>query len=172
MDKRHKMVLSGDSFESLVGNTLAEELDCIVKYNLRFFSPRINKGLECDVIVITPFKIYVIECKNYSTSISGKSLSTYWSFISSHKRGFVQNPILLNDRRVRTLKGQLRNKGLDDVEIVSLVCVPASCRIINDNNGVVVNYSVIPHKIKQICEGEPKLDMDYVSNIIDEISWR
>lgn len=172
MSKRDKMVLSGDSFEALVGNILLKEFECCVKYNLEFFSPRINKGLECDVLAITPYKIYIVECKNYNYSICGKRLSPYWSFISSHKNGFVQNPILLNNRRIRTLKGHLRNEGFKDVDIVNYVCVPTSCNIMNDNDGVVVNSAMLPIKIKGDFVGEPKIDIDEMSKIIDKIAWR
>ena len=171
MTKREKMLYSGDLYELYVGDEISRQVNCAIRYNYRFYSPRINRGLECYVIVITSHKIYVIECKNYSSFIAGKRLSPMWTFVSSGKRGFVQNPILLNDRRVRTIKGHLYSELHKSYEVSSFVCVPSKCRI-NSNCDEVVTLPNLISKITFDSFNKPKYNLEQVSKDIDKIRWR
>lgn len=127
--KRTKMVVSGDTFELIVGEYLKSIYDCEIIYNAEFFCPRIFKGTECDVICITPQKIYCIECKNYSSAICGTDYSLEWVFYSRGKRNSVANPVLGNMRHVRAIRGLFRKNGLVPPSIENIVCVPDTCKI-------------------------------------------
>lgn len=136
--RREKMVMSGDMFEVIVADNV--EIACrdvIIRHNYEFYSPRLNRGTECDVIAITKNSIYCIECKHYTTFISGERFDYEWRFASSGKKSTVINPVLSNMKHIRTMQGLLRQAGYGDVEIKSLICVPDSCKIYTECKEVV-----------------------------------
>lgn len=164
------MVASGDTFELVVGEYLKSVYDCEVIYNAEFHCPRIFRGTECDVICVTPQKIYCIECKNYSSAISGKSSDLEWVFYSRGKRSNVANPVLSNLRHIRAIRGLFRKNGLTPPQIENLVCVPDTCKIHTDCEEVInirslislVNldsFGTVNYNIKDVT-----LQLDLISN--------
>lgn len=132
------MVGSGVRFERTVASFIESTIDCSILFNREFLSPRIHKYIECDLIVVTSKKIYCIECKNYKGYIAGDAYDYYWRFSSSGKRGKVQNPYLLNMKRIRAIRGEFYNKGLTPPDIESIIVVPDKCRIHVDDEDVIV----------------------------------
>ncbi|MGL4950171.1 MAG: nuclease-related domain-containing protein, partial [Anaeroplasmataceae bacterium] len=97
---------------------------------------RINRGTECDLIIITN-KIYCVECKNYSTLIKGNSYGDDWTLISKGKRSKVANPYLSNVKHIRSIKGLLRKSNKTCYNIKNIVVVPDICRIDSDCSNVM-----------------------------------
>lgn len=127
--KRDKMVMSGVKFERTVASFINSSFDCSILLNRQFLSPRIHKSIECDLLVITSKKIYCVECKNYKGYIAGDMFEPYWRFASSGKRGNVQNPYLLNKKRIRAIRGGFYRRGLTPPSIESFIVVPDKCHI-------------------------------------------
>ena len=141
LSKREKMVLSGSRFERIVATFVSSSIPCSVLLNKEFMSPRLHRGLECDLIVITSKRIYCVECKNYSGYIAGDMFDYQWRFASSSKIGRVQNPYLLNKKRIRTIRGKFYSRGISPPHIENVIVVPDKCRVHVDSDCNVYNLS-------------------------------
>ena len=171
--KRAKMVLSGETFELFVGENLEILVeDSKVRYNYTFYNPRIGRGTECDVILVNHYGVYCIECKNYSTSISGNCLDETWRFISRGKRSRVDNPFISNYKHIRAMQSALRKVGFDYMPIKNYVCVPDSCRIYSDRDEVV-NFSTMLSQIEQdaLINSVVIKDVDAFIDILDKVKY-
>lgn len=127
--KREKMVLSGSYFERKVASLISNSMDCVIYINSKFYSPSLNRGTECDLVVLTQFKLYCIECKHYNGFIAGERFSKEWKFVSSGKLGHIQNPYLLNKMHIRIIRGTFYKKGLKPLDIENIIVVPDKCKI-------------------------------------------
>lgn len=127
--KREKMVNSGKRFELTVASTIKSNFSYPILLNRDFFDPRLGRGMECDLIIVSPSKIYCVECKNYSGYIAGDSFDIEWRFASSGRRGRVQNPYLLNKRRIRVIRGKFYERGFKPPRIENIIVVPDRCQI-------------------------------------------
>lgn len=131
MSLSDKMKLSGMSLELAVTAILKDNFkeNCEIINNLEFYCNRVDTQVECDVLAITSKNVYCIECKNYTGFIRGEELDLKWSFSSSGKLSTVNNPVLNNNKHIRTIKGLLYSKGFDELNIISYVVVPDRCNI-------------------------------------------
>lgn len=170
LSKRKQMVLSGNTFEIFVAEYLETKVSCDIKSNYLFYSPRIGRGTECDVLLITDTKIYCIECKNYNRLIDGKWYEPEWYFVSSGKRNYVSNPVLANDRHIRTIKGLLNAEGISDIEIENIVCVPDNCEI-RSKCQEVYTLSRLAQKIVMDSYLHKKINRKQISETIDKIRY-
>lgn len=127
--KRQKMVDSGSLFERQVASLLNTSLGCKIIFNPRFYSRELGRGMECDLLVLTPSKIYCVECKHYNGFVSGNKFDETWTFVSSGKLGHVQNPYLLNKRHIRLIRGTFHARSLVPLDITSYIVVPDKCNI-------------------------------------------
>lgn len=170
--KRSKMILSGEAFELLVGEKLEMLLpDSKVRYNYTFYKPSIGRGTECDVILVNPYGIYCVECKNYSTSISGNSLDPEWRFISRGSKSRVVNPFISNYKHIRAMQASFRRVGFGYIPIHNYVCVPDSCRIYSDRKEVV-NYSSLMSRIRKDSLHRVVIkDVNKFVSLIDRIKY-
>lgn len=141
LSKREKMVLSGKVFERTVASYLYGSVKCSILMNREFHSPRLHKSVECDLIVITPSKIYCVECKNYNGYIAGRMFDKEWRFASSRRIGRVQNPFLLNRKRIRIIRGSFYFRGIKPPEIESIIVVPDKCKIHTEDECNVMTLS-------------------------------
>lgn len=127
--KREKMVNSGKRFELTVASNVRLSYDYPILLNREFFDPRLGRGMECDLLIITPFKIYCVECKNYNGYIAGDLFDIQWRFASTGRKGKVQNPYLLNKRRIRLIRGIFYKNGFKPPRIENIIVVPDNCNI-------------------------------------------
>lgn len=171
MSRRLEMVKSGESFEEMVATCSISKIKCVVKTNYRFYSPRIYRGTECDVIVITESKIYCVECKNFSGFIMGDSLDIEWVFASSGRMGRVSNPVMSNNKHLRSIRGLIRKVNKELIDIENIVCVPDNCRI-KSTCKEVMNLS----SFMKLLERDSKLnrvnDLAKMSKLFDELKYR
>lgn len=136
LTKREKMVYSGKKFEIIVASQLSSIFNYPILLNRQFLDRRIGKGMECDLVLVTSFKIYCIECKNYSGYIAGNMFDEKWRFSSSGRKGKVQNPYLLNKRRIRVIRGKFYENNYNPPKIENLIVVPDNCNIHVDYKAV------------------------------------
>ena len=129
LTKRQKMVLSGDLFELIVASKIQSLFDYPILIKREFYDDRIHKSMECDLILVTPFKIYCIECKSYNGYVSGSKFETNWRFASSGRKSTVQNPYLLNKIRIRLIRGLFYNRDFNPPKVENLIVVPDYCNI-------------------------------------------
>lgn len=167
---RDKMIMSGETFEILVGETVSRVTKSVIKYNYRFYSPRIKRGTECDILLITPAKIYCIECKNYTRRIKGTAKAVKWNFISKGNLAETDNPVLNNMRHIRTIKGLLYSCGNADIEIENIVCVPNRCEIVTDCKEVMTLTELVV-KITTDAYFNDKYNVEQLSSMIDFIRY-
>lgn len=163
------MVESGYRFEDEVRLQAKYSCSCETRNNYRFYLPRINRGTECDVIIITQSKIYCVECKNFNGYISGYELDLEWRFASSGNKGKVSNPVLANNKHIRAIKGLFRKCGLTPPEIVSVVCVPNEC-VIHTDCEEVINLNQLVYKLKNDDGGS--LNMTYYIELFDKFRYK
>lgn len=164
------MVKSGETFEGTVSVYSLLTVNCIIKNNYRFYSPRIFRGTETDVIIITNSKIYCVECKNFNGYLSGSRLDLEWTFTSSGKKGSVLNPVLSNSKHVRTIRSLLRVSGNPLYDIESVVCVPDGTQI-HTECSEVINLSTFMRVLKRDSELPTIYNIEDVSRVLDELKW-
>lgn len=169
MSLRECLIKSGSRFECIVSSTIHSIFLGELYLNVKFFSPSINRGTECDIIFVTNHAVYCIECKNYRKFISGSYLDLKWSF-SSDGRNFKDtiNGFIENDKHVRILNGLLRKEGIKDVPIFNLICVPDTCTIKSDCLNVK-KLSDLIIEMKYLEEINKKIDFLKVKNAIENV---
>lgn len=167
--KRQKMVASGSYFERKVASMIIMSIDCKILINPKFYSHSLHRGTECDLLVISPSKIYCIECKNYNGFISGNKFDETWNFVSSGKLGHVQNPYLLNNKHIRLIRGTFYNKGLRPLEIENIIVVPDKCNIhVEDCN--VVNLSELMKRLSyEFRNGKHLYNIDLLEKYFNDV---
>lgn len=129
LTKREKMVYSGKKFELIVAFHLRSNYDYPILFNRQFFDVDSHRDRECDLLFVTPFKIYSVECKNYNGYIAGNLFDSKWRFASSGRKNKVSNPYLSNKRRIRLLRGKFYENNYNPPEIENVIVVPDNCNI-------------------------------------------
>ena len=141
------MVYSGKRFEITIANLLRSDFDYPILLNRQFLDCRTNKSRECDLIFITPFKIYCVECKNYNGYVAGGSFDENWRFASSGRKGNVQNPYVLNKKRIRLIRSKFYSNNSYPPQIENIIVFPDKCRI-HVNNKSVYNLTDFINLVK------------------------
>lgn len=141
----------------------------IIKYNYRYYQPRIHKGTEADILLVAGDTIYCIECKNFGTLINGKELDLKWHFISRGESNLVANPVLANARHIRTIRGLILKNNIELPVIKNITCVPDTCNIKSPCEGVM-KISYFLRLLEQ--ESTNNLDIEkglYLSDVLDRL---
>lgn len=167
--KREKMVASGRYFEKKVASMITTSINCKILMNPEFYSNSLNRGTECDLIVISPVKIYCIECKNYNGFIAGNMFEETWSFVSSGKLGHVQNPYLLNERHIRLIRGTFYRRGLKPLDIENIIVVPNRCKIHVEGCNVLSLSELMTKIIFEYEHFKPLYNVDVVESYLNEV---
>lgn len=169
MSLRECLLKSGNRFECIVGSTIHSIFLGELYLNVKFYSPSIKRGTECDIIFVSNHAIYCIECKNYKRFISGSYLDLKWSFSSDGKifkdtiNGFIEN-----DKHVRTLNGLLRKEGIKNVPIFNYICVPNTCTIQSDCSNIK-SLSDLIIEMRYLEEINKNIDFEKVKIKIENI---
>jgi len=167
--KREKMVASGSYFERKVASTIATSIQCKILMNPEFYSNSLNRGTECDLIVISPVRIYCIECKNYKGFIAGDLYEPTWKFVSSGKLGHVQNPYLLNKRHIRLIRGTFYKRNLNPLYIENIIVVPNKCKIHVEGCNVLSLSELITKLVFEYEHYKPIYNVDTVEKYLNEV---
>lgn len=98
---------------------------------LRDILLRLSSGdtTQIDAIVVSTKGVFVIEMKNYSGWIYGKSENDlYWTQYLHGRRYTFYNPVLQNDCHVRAVANLLKRNGIKKVKVHPLVVFGNRCR--------------------------------------------
>lgn len=170
--KREKMVASGKRFELIVASSLKSIVDYPILLNREFFDKRIGRGMECDLILVTPFKIYCVECKNYNGYIAGNLYDNEWRFASSGRKSRVQNPYLLNKRRARLIRGLFYKDDYNPPKVENIIVMPDCCHIHVDYKHIF-NITDFLNLVKLDCVTNKSVyRVDQISKFLIEYSKR
>lgn len=165
-EKKLKMNLSGDSFEILVKEKISSlsSVPVACRCNYRFYSSTLGTGRETDILVVKPQAIYCVECKNYRGTvknpsfIKGREFNEDWVFKSSGKVRTVENPYMLNKRRIRVLLGLLRKNKYPLFDVKNVICVPDVCKNYTNLESVMTLSELIFRLSREDSLGESTLE--------------
>ena len=84
---RRSLELLGTMFETKVVLKLKEDFpDAVVLHNINSYSHTLKKETQTDVVVVSKGGIFVIESKNFITSMKGSYGDKYWELRFQHFR--------------------------------------------------------------------------------------
>ena len=128
-----------------------------------------GKTTQIDHIVFSKYGIFVIETKQRNTYITGNEHDKYWIVKAGRKKHYMYNPIHQNYGNKKAIEKIL---GLDDNQVIDIVCVSGQANLRIKSNKVVRVERLVD---RILFEKEEKIQ-DYVSmahrinamNIVDK----
>lgn len=128
-----------------------------------------GKTTQIDHIVFSKYGIFVIETKQRNTYITGNEHDKYWIVKAGRKKHYMYNPIHQNYGHKKAIEKIL---GLDDNQVIDIVCVSGQANLRIKSNKVVRVERLVD---RILFEKEEKIQ-DYVSmahrinamNIVDK----
>lgn len=128
-----------------------------------------GKTTQIDHIVFSKYGIFVIETKQRNTYITGNEHNKYWIVKAGRKKHYMYNPIHQNYGHKKAIEKIL---GLDDNQVIDIVCVSGQANLRIKSNKVVRVERLVD---RILFEKEEKIQ-DYVSmahrinamNIVDK----
>ena len=128
-----------------------------------------GKTTQIDHIVFSKYGIFVIETKQRNTYITGNEHDKYWIVKAGRKKHYMYNPIHQNYGHKKAIEKIL---GLDDNQVIDIVCVSGQANLRIKSNKVVRVERLVD---RILFEKEGKIE-DYVSmahrinamNIVDK----
>lgn len=169
--KRNKMVLSGYTFEEIVADEASKVCsEFKILRNRKFYSNRISRGTECDVILITSKNLYCIECKNYNGYIRGNRLDETWVFTSSGYKSRVCNPVMSNHKHIRTIRGIMYYLHKMPLDFENVVCVPSKCKI-HSTCSEVMTIGELRSRLLIDEYSVDRYNVDMIYNFLESISY-
>ena len=128
-----------------------------------------GKTTQIDHIVFSKYGIFVIETKQRNTYITGNEHDKYWIVKAGRKKHYMYNPIHQNYGHKKAIEQIL---GLDDNQVIDIVCVSGQANLRIKSNKVVRVERLVD---RILFEKEEKIE-DYVSmahrinamNIVDK----
>ena len=128
-----------------------------------------GKTTQIDHIVFSKYGIFVIETKQRNTYITGNEHDKYWVVKAGRKKHYMYNPIHQNYGHKKAIEQIL---GLDDNQVIDIVCVSGQANLRIKSNKVVKVERLVD---RILFEKEEKIE-DYVSmahrinamNIVDK----
>lgn len=77
-----------------------------------YISDRDNKPNQIDMVAISDKGVFVVENKNYSGAVKGKSICLYWDVEYDHCKKPMLNPVKQNENHIEALWYLLRQNGI------------------------------------------------------------
>jgi hypothetical protein len=127
----------GKKIEDLMNSEILKTVPCLTLQNSTYFSRRLNKDTEIDIIVLSGFAIYSIECKGYTDLIRGLLSQRRWYGFSGRHQTAIYNPVMQNYMHVRTLRNYLNLAFNEWYDIHNYVVVLNDTRIETDATNVI-----------------------------------
>lgn len=169
MDATYK-VIKGRLFEDTVGYCIKAALggNCKILRNYKTYSIDINRNTEIDLIVITKFKLYVIEAKSFNTSIEGNYNDMMWIGRSGRYTTRLFSPFIQNNVHTRKVRSILRGE-VTPRRIESCMCFKNNC-IIDSNCENAYSLTRLIEKIKKDSRQlDHIINMENSYNILKEM---
>lgn len=124
-----------------------------------------NNSTQIDHILIIRSGIYVIETKNLSGLITGKSDEYYWYQQTTRRRVKFYNPIIQNENHIKFIKRILKMEN----NIESVVVFPkAKLKIENSSNTIIGKLKLIKHILN--TDKESVFNENEINNIYNKIN--
>jgi hypothetical protein len=142
-----KGLLKGTSFEMELGKYIKGDSFRLFS-NVSIYSYKLRKYTEIDNLVITPWRLYSVESKSFSSYLKGEIGDYQWLGITGRTTTPVYNPVMQNFEHIRSLNSSYFRKYNEFLDVENYVVIPDTCKGIS-------NYS----KLKNI------------SDFLDELSW-
>lgn len=131
-----KGIFSGYSFEDEVAEKLRWIGNGVLLKNVFLYSYNLRRYTEIDMIYVTPYKLYCIECKSFRTSITGDMGDVVWTGKSGRYITRVYNPYFQNLEHIRCIKRSLREFDCYTNNIENIIVVRDSCKISSNYSNV------------------------------------
>lgn len=160
---------SGYIQEEIVNYTLSLLDNSKHLSNLDFYSFKLRKITEIDMVLITPTHIYCIEVKSYKTKIVGNFCDKMWSGFTGTYLTMFYNPMFQNLEHLRTLKNNLRRNGHPVYDITPYMIVPNSCDVRSDCENIVTLSEFMRIAKDNAISCEKRFDVDSVYNVIKRL---
>lgn len=171
MDRR-SLELIGVMFEKQVVMKLKEDFpDAKILHNVNSFSDCLHKETQTDTIMISSCGIFVIESKNFITSMKGSYNDRYWELRSRDKKAkFVFNSFHQNLIHIRSLNASLQKKfNKLPIHMWNLVCFPDST-FLNTDMKEVCHISDLSNKIRERFDITLNLDVNAYESMFRKIN--
>ena len=126
---RRSLEFLGIMFETKVVLKLKEDFpDAVILHNVNSFSYALKKETQTDVVMISSGGIFVIESKNFITSMKGFYSDKLWELRSRDKKAkFVFNTLNQNVLHTRSLNASMYRKfGELPIHFWNLIVFPDS----------------------------------------------
>lgn len=162
-------IIKGTKFEVLVSTTLLHSFKSkgvTFLSNLKIYSHYLQRPTEIDRLFITPWKIYSLEAKSYSTGLFGNITDPFWLGLTGRAQTKVYNPVTQNFEHIRSLNNNIRRARRKPFKIENIVVVPDGCRIESDYDKVLT-LSQLLDMVLSDSYGQKEID---VSEVIESIS--
>ena len=169
---RRALEFLGIMFETKVVLKLKESFpDAIVLHNVNTFSNVLKKETQIDVVMISSGGIFIIESKNFITSMKGSYSDKYWELRSRDKKAkFVFNTLGQNVIHIRALNAAMYKKfGKLPIHMWNLIVFPDST-FLNTDVKEVCNLAGLPNKIKERMNKSLGLDVYKYASMIRKIN--
>ena len=169
---RRSLEFLGIMFETKVVLKLKEDFpDAIVLHNVNSFSYALKKETQTDVVMISNSGIFVIESKNFITSMKGSYGDKYWELRSRDKKAkFVFNTLDQNMLHIRSLNAAMYKKfGKLPIHLWNLVVFPDST-FLNTDVKEVCNLAGLTNKIKERMNNDLGIDVYKYASMLRKIN--
>lgn len=133
MDNITKEII-GASFEDFVTEKLYTKLqsEFYIIQSLPLYSCGLHKVTEVDILLVTRFGIFCLECKNVRTSIKGNYEDKMWTTNSGRYYNKMFNPSMQNRMHIRALKRLLRSYTDNIPNVYNFVVIPNHCKYVGN----------------------------------------
>lgn len=153
-------LVKGTVFEMHLSEEFKNVPDVFCLPNVKVMSAFLGKPTEIDRLIVTPWKIYCVEQKSYSSYLKGNLMDEYWSGYTGRTSTVLYNPIMQNFEHIRSLKNAIYKVGKLYIPIENNVVIPDSCQSLSESPMVsnISNFvnkvhldSVLPHTIPVVA---------------------
>ena len=168
---RRSLEFLGIMFETKVVLKLKEDFpDAVILHNVNSFSYALKKETQTDVVMISRGGIFVIESKNFITSMKGFYSDKLWELRSRDKKAkFVFNTLNQNVLHTRSLNASMYRKfGELPIHFWNLIVFPDST-FLNTDVKEVCNFSNLANKINERMDKNLGLDVYKYASMIRKI---
>ena len=168
---RRSLEFLGIMFETKVVLKLKEDFtDAVILHNVNSFSYALKKETQTDVVMISSGGIFVIESKNFITSMKGFYSDKLWELRSRDKKAkFVFNTLNQNVLHTRSLNASMYRKfGELPIHFWNLIVFPDST-FLNTDVKEVCNFSNLANKINERMDKNLGLDVYKYASMIRKI---
>lgn len=119
--------LKGEAFELILSASISKFKDVSCINNLKVYSNTLDRIMEIDILVVTPWCIYSVEAKSFSSYLRGSLRDLYWVGISGSRTTEIFNPVIQNIEHIRALKQNLVSEGIYLPHINNYVVAQDTC---------------------------------------------